>query len=480
MTNRSTFDAAIAVALTDEPLQRALADVPAGFVAGRQRARAELPEFDRLRRTARDIRDHTLAHLDVYLETFEANATKAGSEVHWASSGDDACRIILDICRNARARVVTKSKSMVSEEIELRGHLEKASLDVVETDLGEYLVQIRGERPSHIIAPAIHMRVSDVADAFRVHHPHLPPDRDLETPEAMIAEAREVLREKFLAADVGITGANFLVAETGSAIVVTNEGNADLTMSLPKVHIVLTSIDKVVPTSADAWPLLRLLARSATGQALSAYTTIVTGPRRHDDGEGPEACHIVILDNGRTELLASDMRPVLRCIRCGACMNHCPVYCSIGGHAYGSVYPGPIGAVLSPALAGPGATAHLAEASTFCGRCEEVCPVEIPLVSMLRKWRMRDFSRPSSGPASRRSRALLRAWAFLAARPRAYRIAARLGARILAALGGSRGRLESAPFASAWTRYRDLPAPEGRTFQEQWARRERVDRVDQT
>lgn len=471
MTDRATFDAAVAAALADAPLQRALADVPAGFVAGRRRARAELPGFERLRRTARDIRDHTLAHLDLYLEAFEANAAKAGSEVHWASDGEDARRIILDICRKANARVVTKSKSMVSEEIELREHLAKASLDVVETDLGEYLVQIRNERPSHIIAPAIHLRVSDVADAFRAQHPHLPADRDLETPEAMIAEARDVLREKFLAADVGITGANFLVAETGSAIIVTNEGNADLTMSLPKVHIVLTSIDKVVPTFADAWPLLRLLARSATGQALSAYTTIVTGPRRPGDGEGPEACHIVILDNGRTELLASDMRPVLRCIRCGACMNHCPVYCSIGGHAYGSVYPGPIGAVLTPALAGPGATAHLAEASTFCGRCEEVCPVEIPLVSMLRKWRTRDFSRP----ASRKSRVLLRAWAFLAARPRAYRVAARLGARMLAALGGSRGRLQRAPFASAWTRYRDLPAPEGRTFQEQWASRRRME-----
>jgi len=478
MTDRSTFEAAIAAALADEPLQLALADVPAGFVAGRQRARAELPQFDRLRRTARDIRDHILANLDVYLETFEANATKAGSQVHWASNGEDARRIILDICRKAGARVVTKSKSMVSEEIELREHLEKASLDVVETDLGEYLVQIRGERPSHIIAPAIHLRVGDVAKALRLQHSHLPGDRELETPEAMITEARQVLREKFLAADVGITGANFLIAESGSAIIVTNEGNADLTMSLPKVHIVLTSLEKVVPTFADAWPLLRLLARSATGQALSAYTTIVTGPRRQGDGEGPEACHIVILDNGRTELLASDLRPVLRCIRCGACMNYCPIYCSIGGHAYGSVYPGPIGAVLSPALGGPSATAHLAEASTFCGRCEEVCPVEIPLVSMLRKWRMRDLSRPS--PTSRKSRALLRAWAILAARPRAYRMAARLGVRVLTTLSGRHGRLRRAPFASAWTRYRDLPAPEGRTFQEQWARRKRIDRAEPT
>ena len=243
------------------------------------------------------------------------------------------------------------------------------------------------------------------------------PGRDLSSPEALVGEARGVLREKFLAAEVGITGANFLVAETGSAIVVTNEGNADLTMSLPKVHIVLASIDKVVPTLNDAWPLLRLLARSATGQEFTAYTTLVTGPRRAGDVDGPEACHVVILDNGRSELLRSKLRPVLRCIRCGACMNHCPVYCSIGGHAYGSVYPGPIGAVLTPALAGTPEAGHLAQASTFCGRCEEVCPVEIPLVSLMRHWREVAIDEPGS----RRSRTLLRAWAFLAERPRAYR-----------------------------------------------------------
>ena len=246
----------------------------------RARAKAALPEFEALRRTGRDIRDHTLAHLDLYLEAFESNATRAGSRVHWAATGADACDIILGICREAGARVVTKSKSMVSEEVGLRARLEAAALDVVETDLGEYIIQIRGETPSHIIAPAIHLRAGDVADEFRRRHGHLQPGAISSTPEALVGEARGVLREKFLTADVGITGANFLVAETGSAIVVTNEGNADLTMSLPKVHIVLASIDKVVPTLDDAWPLLRLLARSATGQEFTAYTTLVTGPRR--------------------------------------------------------------------------------------------------------------------------------------------------------------------------------------------------------
>ena len=331
----------------------ALADVPAGFVAGRARVKAALPEFEALRRTGRDIRDHTLAHLDLYLEAFERNAERAGSRVHWAATGADACDIILGICREAGARVVTKSKSMVSEEVGLRARLESAALDVVETDLGEYIIQIRGETPSHIIAPAIHLRAGDVADEFRRRHGHLAAGRDLSAPEALVGEARGVLREKFLSAEVGITGANFLVAETGSAIVVTNEGNADLTMSLPKVHIVLASIDKVVPTLNDAWPLLRLLARSATGQEFTAYTTLVTGPRRGRRrrwSRGLPRRHR--RQRPRGACLRSKLRPVLRCIRCGACMNHCPVYCAIGGHAYGSVYPGPIGAVLAPALRG--------------------------------------------------------------------------------------------------------------------------------
>ncbi len=469
MKRATAFEAGITAALANTSLQAALADVPAGFVAGRARVKAALPEFEALRRIGRDIRDHTLAHLDLYLEAFETNATRAGTRVHWAMSGTDACDIILAICREAGGRIVTKSKSMVSEEIGLRARLEAAALDVVETDLGEYIIQLRGETPSHIIAPAIHLRAGDVADEFRRRHGHLRPERDLASPEALVGEARGVLREKFLAAEVGITGANFLVAETGSAIVVTNEGNADLTMSLPKVHIVLASIDKVVPTLDDAWPLLRLLARSATGQEFTAYTTLVTGPRREGDVDGPAACHVVILDNGRSELLRSKLRAVLRCIRCGACMNHCPVYCSIGGHAYGSVYPGPIGAVLTPALAETPEAGHLAQASTFCGRCEEVCPVEIPLVSLMRHWREVAIDEPRSW----RSRKLLRAWAFLAARPRAYRLVARTAAAALAVMARASGRLRTLPFGERWTRHRDFPAPQGRTFQDLYAQRQR-------
>ncbi len=275
MKRSADFEAGVAAALANASLQAALADVPAGFVAGRARVKAAMPEFEALRRTGRDIRDHTLAHLDAYLEMFERNAVGAGAQVHWAENATDACDIILGICRDAGARVVTKSKSMVSEEVGLRPRLEEAALEVVETDLGEYIIQIRGETPSHIIAPAIHLRAGEVADDFRRRHAHLAADRDLSAPEALVGEARGVLRDKFLAAEVGITGANFLIAETGSAIVVTNEGNADLTMSLPKVHIVLASIDKVVPT------LERRLAAAAAACPLGDRAGVY---RLHDVG----------------------------------------------------------------------------------------------------------------------------------------------------------------------------------------------------
>jgi len=464
----SPLEANAAAALADRRLQRALAEVPGGFAAARERAKAALPEFEALRRAARDIKDHTLANLDLYLEEFEDNATAARTKVHWAPTAAAASDIILAICRESAARLITKSKSMVSEEIGLGARLQAAALEVIETDLGDYLLQIRAEAPSHIIAPAIHLGAADIAADFRRHHRQLPPERDLASPEALVSEARGVLREKFLAADVGITGANFLVAATGSAIIVTNEGNADLTLSLPKVHIVLASIEKVVPTLEEAFVLLRLLARSATGQEITAYTTFVTGPRRPQDHDGPEACHVVLLDNGRSDLLGTNLREVLRCIRCGACMNVCPVYGAIGGHAYGSVYPGPIGAVLTPALPGTHDGGELAGASTFCGRCESVCPIEIPLVALMRRWRERAFA---SG--SWRQRGMLRAWALLAAHPRAYHLMARLAVATLHLLARGRGAFSRLPFADRWTRTRDFPAPQGHTFQRLWARQQR-------
>ena len=276
------------------------------------------------------------------------------------------------------------------------------------------------------------------------------------------------MRAKFLAADVGITGANFLVAETGTSIIVTNEGNGDLTQILPRAHIVIASVEKIVPTLEDAAQLLRVLARSATGQDASVYTTLSTGPRRPGDPDGPRAYHVVILDNGRSAMLGGEFEHMLRCIRCGACMNHCPVYQAVGGHAYGWVYPGPMGAVLTPSLIGVAEGGQLPNASTFCGRCEAVCPVRIPLPGMMRHWREREFERRLS-PAPMRYG--LGFWAFFAARPGLYRMATGLAARAMHLAGGKKGRFASLPFAGGWTRYRDLAAPEGATFQSQWRAR---------
>ena len=419
-----------------------------------------------LRDRARRIKEHSLAHLDHYLDQFEEEFVASGGRVHWAVTPEDARRTILEICRLAGAKSVTKGKSMIAEEIALNPFLEENGIEPVETDLGEYIIQLPDEPPSHIIAPAIHVLKEQVAETFREAHPALDPRRPMDEARALVDEARSVLREKFLAADVGITGANFLVAETGSAVIVTNEGNCDLTQTLPGVHIVLASLEKIVPTLEDAVTILRILARSATGQEFSTYTTLATGPRRPDDADGPEAYHVVLLDNGRSSILGGPFREILHCIRCGACMNHCPVYGAIGGHAYGGVYPGPLGAVLTPALAGIEETSALPHASTLCGRCEEVCPMRIPLPKLLRRHREQAFA---GRLGSMRSRLGFGLWASAARRPWLYRKLADMSVRLLALAAGKKGRIRHLPFASSWTKGRDFPAPKGRTFMSLWA-----------
>jgi L-lactate dehydrogenase complex protein LldF len=319
--------------------------------------------------------------------------------------------------------------------------------------------------PSHIIATAVHLTQDQIEADFRRIHDGLPASRDLTEPTALLAEARTILREKFLGADVGITGANFLVAETGTSIIVTNEGNGDLTQTLPPVHIVIASIEKIVPTLEDVSQFLRVLARSATGQDISVYTTFSTGPRRAGDPDGPQEYHVVILDNGRSSMLGTEFSEMLRCIRCGACMNHCPVYQAVGGHAYGWVYPGPMGAVLTPSLIGIDKSAPLPNASTFCGACESVCPVRIPLPKLMRHWRERQSER---GFTSISQRWGLGFWGFFAKHPSLYRLATRVAMQALAALGRSEGHFKHLPLASGWTGTRDFPAPQGDTFQAQW------------
>ncbi|MDR4308480.1 iron-sulfur cluster-binding protein [Chelatococcus sambhunathii] len=455
-------------ALRDPALQRALGNVESGFIAKRRKAADKLPEFEALRDAARDIKNHTLAHLDLYLEAYEKRVTEAGGHVHFAPTADNARKIVIDICKRVGARTIAKGKSMISEEIDLNGHLEAAGVTPVETDLGEYIIQLRGERPSHIVAPVIHLNRDQIEENFRAAHEGLPEDRDLSAPESLLAEARAMLRKKFLAADVGMTGANFLVAETGTSVVVTNEGNGDLSQTLPKVHIVLASIEKLVPTLDDVSQMLRVLARSATGQDITVYTTFSTGPRREADVDGPGEYHVILLDNGRSSMLGGEFREMLRCIRCAACMNHCPVYHAVGGHAYGWVYPGPMGSVLSPSLIGVDKAGHLPNASTFCGRCESVCPVRIPLPKLMRHWREKEFERHLS-PATVRSG--LKVWSFFARRPGLYRFATRIGMRALALAGRGKGRFASLPLAGGWTGTRDFAAPQGDTFQAQWRAR---------
>jgi L-lactate dehydrogenase complex protein LldF len=462
------FKANARAAMDDANLRKALGKVQTNFTGRRAAVVADLPEFDRLRDEARGIKDHVLAHLDAYLERFEAKVQAAGGHVHWCRTPREARETILALCRTVDAKTATKGKSMVTEEIGLNDFLSENGIQPVETDLGEYIIQLAGEPPSHIIAPAAHKTKEQVSDLFHEHHQKLGYPERITDEQALVNEARQILRRKYFAADVGITGANFLIAETGSTVTVTNEGNGDLTQILAKMHIVVASIEKVVPTLEDASTLLRVLARSATGQEFSVYTTFSTGPRRATDLDGPGEYHIVLLDNGRSDLVGSAIQPVLRCIRCGACMNHCPVYQSVGGHAYGYVYPGPIGAALDPHLIGLEAAQHLPNASTFCGRCEEVCPMRIPLPSIMRHWREQAHA---SGVTPVIPRRAIQVWAWAAQRPALYRIGATIAMRLMAWAALGRGRFRSLPLAGGFTRQRDFPAPAGRTFQDEWRRR---------
>jgi L-lactate dehydrogenase complex protein LldF len=453
-------------ALADRNIQAAMGAAQGGFIRRRAEARAALPEFDALRDSARDLKNHVLANLAMYLEAYEAKVTEAGGQVHWAETAEDAQRIVLDICRSVGAKTVNKGKTLISEECRINDYLSEHGLQAVETDLGEYIVQLRGEIPSHIIAPAIHVTLDEIDQLFRERHTHLDPKRRLAL-DSMLAEARAVLRQKYFEAEVGITGANMLIAETGQSVIVTNEGNGDLSQSLPRVHIVMASIEKIVPTLEDAATVLRVLARSATGQEMSVYTTFSQGPRRAEDPDGPEQYHVVLLDNGRSSMLGTEFQDMLRCIRCGACMNHCPVYKAVGGHAYGWVYPGPMGAVLTPSLIGVEEGGQLPNASTFCGRCEEVCPMRIPLPKMMRHWREREFEKRLTPAAARWGLGL---WGAIAGMPWAYRLASGIGARALR-LMARQGRIRRLPMGQGWTEHRDFPAPEGGTFEAQWRAR---------
>jgi L-lactate dehydrogenase complex protein LldF len=462
------FKSRAASSLVNPHLRKALANLRLRMVVGRIAAVNELDNFEATREAGKQVRDAALEHLDFLLEEFERNATARGAHVHWAETPQDMNRIVLEIARRANVRKVIKSKSMLGEESDLNGHLQRGGVEVRETDLGEYIIEQSNDVPSHIIAPAIHRTLDEVADLFHERH-KLPRKTDI---AELTREARMMLRPHFLTADMGISGANFLIAETGTTMIVTNEGNGRMTTTLPRVHVAIAGIEKVLPTLEDVSFILRLLTRSATAQSISNYLSFTTGPKQAGDTDGPEEFHIVIVDSGRTKVLGSELREALRCIRCGACMNHCPVYQNIGGHPYGWVYPGPIGSVLTPAFAGLENALDLPNAATMCNQCGVVCPVKIPLPDLMRKLREQQVERRLRPWAER---AGVSVWAWAATRPAVYALAAKIGARALRWMGGRDRRIRSLPFAGgAWTAQRDMPAASGKTFRELYAARTRT------
>jgi L-lactate dehydrogenase complex protein LldF len=437
VSTRTDFRQAARAALQDEHAQAALATGTSRLREGRLRAWGEADDIAELRERGRQIRTSTIADLDRHLETFERSLSALGGIVHRTGTAEEAAATVVSICRQANAQLVAKSKSMATEEIELNRALGAAGLEVVETDLGEYLMQIRGEHPEHIVAPAIKLTRTDAAEALGVE-----PEMEL-----VMRAAREQLRTVFQRADVGVTGANFAVAETGSICLVTNEGNADLVTALPRVHIVVLGMERLVPTMAELAPLLRLLASSATGERLTTYTTLLTGPRRRGEADGPEELHVVVIDNGRSGLRGTRYEEMLNCIRCGACLNVCPVYRKSGGTAYSNVYSGPMGAVLVPLLSGLEREAGLPHASSLCGACTEACPVGIPLHELLLELR-RDLV--DRGLGSRLERLGFTVWSWAWSSILGYRMTTTLArlARPLAGLAGP-GRI--------WSRERELP-----------------------
>jgi L-lactate dehydrogenase complex protein LldF len=456
-------------ALADSFLQEALTIATTKFIGLRREAFAAFPEGEALRDRAREIKEATLQRLDAYLERLIDNVERRGGHVHYATTADEARRIVLEIARRTGARMAVKSKSMATEEIHLNEALAAAGVTAVETDLGEFIIQLAHERPSHIIAPAIHKTKGQVAELFaRELGRETEPD-----PEVLTRIARAELREKFLQADLGITGANFGVAETGTIVLVTNEGNGRMVTSLPRVHVAVMGVEKVIPSMTDLAVFLAILAKSATGQKLSVYTSLVDGPRRGGELEGPEEFHLVLLDNGRVGQLAGPLREALACLRCGACLNVCPVYRQIGGHAYGYTYPGPIGILLTAMLNGPESVRDLAHASSLCGACLEACPVRIDIPRMLIDLR-REASERRIAPWP--ERALFAAFGWLLQHPALYRAAARLGRLAQRPLVRGGAIRRAPPMLGEWTRTRDLPPIAARTFQERWADLEREER----
>ena len=450
--------------LADVRLQKNLKKLSEKFVSARATVMQEI-DFTATRQAAIERRNRVLERLDVWIEMFERNARARGATVLYAETPAQASELVVEIARRHGVKRVTKSKSMVSEEMALNAALEKAGVESVETDLGEYILQINNnEAPSHIIAPVIHKDKEEISELFAKTH-HKPKLTDI---NELTREARETLRPKFLHSDMGVTGGNFLIAETGSVALVTNEGNEGMCTLMPKVHVAVTGIEKILPTFEDFATIARLLTRSATGQSISNYISLLTGVRSPDEADGPDHMYFVLVDGGRSSLLGGEFEEMLRCIRCGACMNHCPVYQKIGGHAYGWVYPGPMGSVLTPSYVGVENALDLPQAATMCGECHVVCPVGIPLPDLLRKLRERQFDRKLRPKMERLS---MMAWSFVAQRPNLYALSVHIANRVLRMMGRKNNRIAHLKMIKGWTDFRDLPTPATKTFRELYADR---------
>jgi L-lactate dehydrogenase complex protein LldF len=453
-------------------LQTAIYSSTARLADHRRTALQTLPEFEELRTEANLVKRHTIENLGFYLEQFEANAKAHGAQVVWARDAAEAADFVWDLAKRNNARLLVKSKSMTTEEIGLNERLGHHGLEPVETDLGEFIIQLAGERPYHIVAPALHKTRFEVADLFAeklgaVHEVEI---------EKQTRIARSVLREKFLAADIGISGANFLIADSGAVTILENEGNIRLTTTAPKIHVAIAGIEKMIPRAQDLAVFLKLLGRSGTGQALTVYTSFLAGPRRAGEIDGPDEVYIVLLDNGRTRLLADrEKRQSLYCIRCGACLNHCPVYRKIGGHNYPWVYSGPIGAILTPQYMGVEHEAWLPFASSLCGACGEVCPVKIDIPKLLLDLRAEVHAAEAQQGQGRLERLGFRAWAWVMRHPRIYEMAGRMASMILPSdrwFSRAPGLLNYGPLR-AWLSERDLP-PLGKSFRQLWRERKKA------
>ena len=440
----------------DPGVRDAVTGATVAFDEKRRQGYAEV-DADAWRRWAEGVKNHTLTHLDHYLTEAETRLRANGAQVHWAADAAEAREIVTGLAARRGVASVVKGKSMVTEEIDLNPVLEEAGIEVFETDLGEYILQLLEEPPSHILGPALHKSLRQVQDLF-AERLNTAPDGD---PDTLARAAREVLRNAFINADMGITGANFLVAETGTVALIENEGNIRLTTSLPDVHVAVVGIEKLLPRMTDLAGFLQLTARAATGQPIGCFVSLIQGPAAEPGDDGPEEVHVVLVDNGRTNVLAHEHAwEALRCVRCGACLNACPVYRQTGGHAYGHVYSGPIGSVLDPGLLGLHEAMPLPFASSLCGACQDACPVRIPIPELLLEWRR---EAQEEGLTPWKERAALAGLATVATRPGLYRLAGRIGSR----LGGT-GAARALPMLGEWAQDRALPKPSPRTFRELW------------